>query len=249
MTYYKYNLILLGLFITSINITIADERLHDAALYAVKISNNQLVDALLQAGLDVNEALDENGWTLLHYAVILNKRHVAENIISNGANFDVIDNHSKRPIDYAFEYKNTKMCELLAKFDEDEKLIDDFPEEMITTLISDIPLYEDLYFVELNSKEPSDQMLTLLMNYIQNVKRSSDSYRMTEKEYDESQNKGSLYKDKATGQFGHYITIKLNRIQPNKYKWDLLISSGVTGSDSSGLMVKKYGYWIKIEEW
>ena len=73
-----------------------DISIHDAAA----LGNNEAVKQHLSAGMDVN-AIDESGWTPLHWAASKVHNKTAKMLIKAGADVNVVNKDGLSPLDYA----------------------------------------------------------------------------------------------------------------------------------------------------
>jgi ankyrin repeat protein len=135
--------------------------LSNAASWAVTRSNEVLLRALLQAGLQISEPIDDTGFTILHQATCANNEGLVKFIVDNGAKLDVRDMLGRRPIDYAYEDGRTNICLLLAQNVVQCDSIAGFPVAMLEEAFKTIPLTNRVW-VLFNNKEPSDEMLKWL---------------------------------------------------------------------------------------
>jgi ankyrin repeat protein len=81
---------------------------------AAQVGDVNKVTAYLDEGKDIN-AMNENGRTALHIAVINDQKDIVELLINRGANINAGDNHHITPIDLVTRRNNKEMIQLFAK--------------------------------------------------------------------------------------------------------------------------------------
>ena len=223
--------------------------LASAAQHAVASGNTDLLSALLKAGLQINEPIDENGHTALHWSAVYNKLRSARFLMKNGADPHARNKHGNRPIDEAFNDNQLEMCKTLAVGTDDDYIIDDIiPNEAVETLLAGWSKETNLVFVAINQKDPGNDIDGWLDYKWSNWKPYSDAIELTENAfYDEKA--PSMHKSKSTGKYGKLISINFKKISKDKYEYQFSRHTGsLAASGSRGIILRKYGYWIIIEE-
>jgi hypothetical protein len=217
--------------------------LQKAAEWAVTNSNIELLRALLQAGVQIDEPVDNMGWTMLHFAAIHNQPRVVRFLLDNGAETDVRGKYGDRPIDLAFNQGQTNVCQLLEKPARNEELVCDIPESVLLEIIS--PGEEDDAmppFVSLNGTNAPAAMIEWLRGYLSDVRPASQA-----KLIEDPQTKLAYVEDKETRELGRLFDIVIKKTTDG-YDWSVRSFTGsVAGWGQSGKLIKRYGCWFKIE--
>ena len=81
---------------------------------AIEYGRTDVAELLLNKGVDVNY-INNDGKSLISYAVICGQIKSVLLLIENGADINAKDNLNKTPLDYANDYRRTKIAELLRK--------------------------------------------------------------------------------------------------------------------------------------
>jgi len=94
------------------------------------------VRALLRDGFPINHMVDEeDGWTLLHYAVSHENDKLIRFLLKEGASRTICSKYGARPIDIAYEHTKTNVCMILAlSSPPPDVLVDGVPEYIIEKL-------------------------------------------------------------------------------------------------------------------
>jgi len=115
----------------------ADDMLKNALHHAAKrpvqaegasSQQAQIAKLLLQSGLDA-EARDRNGCTALMFAAASGNEEVAKTLISGGANADAENNSGQTAYDYACQFNQDALIDLLAPIEVEEEEGEDCAEE------------------------------------------------------------------------------------------------------------------------
>ena len=226
----------------------AHKALAEAAQHAVAKGNTDLLSALLKAGLQIDEPIDEEGYTLLHWSTAYNELRSAHFLMQNGADPHVRNNHGDRPIDKAYDDNQLEMCKALAVGTEEDYMLDEIiPNSAVEELLADIPTETNLVFVVINQSDPSEVMDGWIDYKWSNWRPYSDATTLTQQQfYDE--NAPSMHKCKSTGQYGKMIHIDTKRISKDKYEYHYRWHTGpLGGGGATGIIIRKYGYWIKVK--
>ena len=114
---------------------------------AVIFADKETVDHLsdVQKGACIDNSLDENQYTALHYAAINDDTEIATNLISNGADVNAQNKDFYTPLHFAIQKGNTEVVSLLLARDD----ID------VNTQNKD--LYTPLHFARLGGFKQSPQ--------------------------------------------------------------------------------------------
>jgi hypothetical protein len=224
--------------------TDAHEELKAAAEFAISSGNADLLTALFKAGLQIDEPLDDDTeWTALHVAVVHNQIALARLLRDNGAWLDSRDKYGKRPIDHAFAYKQTQMCEILAKGDQHERLISGIPVGALDEILATSQLDTNLVFISFNQADPADDLMKRLAMIWPYGKPISSAIAVPEEERPHDVH--STLKDKTSGEFGHMIILNVERQADAQYEWSLGWYAGsLAAGSTTGVVERRYGYWI-----
>ena len=217
--------------------------LRETASWAVRNSNVELLRALLQAGVQIDEPVDdeENGYTLLHLAAIYNKPRIAQFLFDNGAWREVRDKSGARPIDIAFQGGYTNVCQILEKPSEKEEMVGDFPEEVLRQVLR-LEVSKEPTFVTFNGTNAPAVFVEWVGRSWKDVRPASQSELSegTEKETGHIQ-------DRKTKEPGRDIYISIKKTEDG-YEWAVTSYHGpLAAHQVSGKMIKRYGYWIRTE--
>jgi len=234
-------------------------RLSEAAEFAVERENVELLRALLQAGVQINEPVNtfvSENRTLLHCAVMLNTPRSVQFLLDNGANLslDARDKNGQRPIDYALEKENTTMCQLLTKPDnKDESYweICGFPIEVLEEVINPWAylrgnMAREPLFVSFNGTNAPTEFIEWFGKYFPDLRPYTQA-ELSEEERDEN---GRLIKtghirDKDTKEKGYIFSIRIEKINDG-YEHAKSMYGGPLNANpgGSGKLIRKYGYWV-----
>lgn len=227
---------------TTAQTTDAHNQLKTAAEYAVSTGNTELLSALLKAGLQLDEPLDDDsGMTALHVAVVHNQTRVARVLLDNGASRDARDNFSMRPIDHAFSNEQTTMCDILAKGDEGEPEIGGVPEGVLEEVLRDAGGGTNLVFLAFNEADPPVDLMRRLLKTWPKAKPISAAVVLSPQDY-AAGNFPSTLKEKVSGEFGMRVIINIRKKAERQYDWKWGWYSGPLAAGwSSGTVVKKFG--------
>ncbi|MCF6312997.1 MAG: ankyrin repeat domain-containing protein [Verrucomicrobiales bacterium] len=222
-------------------------KLCQAATLAVGDGNIKLLEALLQAGLQIDEALDfDTKWTALHYASLYNKPGIAKLLIANGADRGVKSRYGDRPIDMAFQKKYWDVCDVMKKPIAKEKLVGEFPEGLLKSLdIFSVSSAKAIQFLSVNKNDPSKEMMTFCRRNWPNVRRGSRAIEASDEEVKVAKS-NSAYYDPKTKEFGLVVELMIKMTGKKSYEWSQRQATGpfLSGGGVSGVAVKRYGYWI-----
>ncbi len=221
----------------------------EAASWAIAGGNTRLLEALIHAGLLLNEPLDwESGWIALHYAALHNQPRVVKMLLEHGADLEVKTRHGERPIDVAMEKEGGEVCELLRKPSEKERLIGGYPEKLIEVVFpsADSPLDQEVKFLSLNGLDPPDDLLKHFRQKWPNVRPRSHVEEVGAGESPSTALKTS-YRDARTKDHGVIVELVLVEEGEGIYDWSCRRASGpaLAGGGVKGKASKKYGYWMK----
>lgn len=240
-------LILISLFVSVSLAEPSDNHtaLKGAAEWAVYYSNVELLRALLQAGVQIDEPVVDTDpeWTMLHLAALHNKPRVVQFLLDNGALPDIRNKGGDRPIDLAFDNGYTNVCLLLAMPEpaQKERLICDIPESVLEAVLQ-LEYSEEPTFVSLNGTNAPAVMVEWLGRYWKDVRPSSRA-ELTE---DTGIMTGHI-QDKVTKDAGRLFDIVIKKTDGG-YDWALRSYHGpLAGWGQSGNLIRKYGYWLRVE--
>jgi len=249
---------MMAMFVTAIKLVAEPTDAHDAlkraAWFAVSSGNSELLLALLKAGLQIDEPIDFDEsdtapqWTALHYSVVHEQPRIARVLVDNRAFLDVRDRFRLRPIDIAYENKQTQICKILSKGTQKESLLAGCPlgvwEEYFFKI--EDSKSTNLVFVSVNGEDPPSELSERLRRLWPNVRPVSNATVLSLEEY-EAKRPPSAVQDKATGTYGNLINIILAKKSETEYEWGFKRYSGPLDANCSwGTMVRKYGYWIMV---
>lgn len=222
----------------------SDDHLHlsDAATWAVSTSNTELLKALLQAGVQINEPVEkEAGWTLLHFAASSGTERVVRFLLDNGADPSVRNNAGLRPIDLAYQHSRTNICQALTNTRASEFAIDGFPQGVLETVFRSEQ--NSPVLVSVNRKDPSAELLKWLRRSWPNAVPGSKGELATdttsgEKHYRNIETKGKMAS----------CVVTIERLNEREYSWFTSFRSGsLSGWHDEGKIRQEYGYWVMTE--
>jgi len=218
--------------------------LKGAAEWAVLNSNVELLRALLQAGVQIDEPVESNDivdWTMLHYAALHNKPRVVQFLLDNGASLNIRSKGGDRPIDMAFDQSCTNVCRLLEKPTEKEELIGDIPEAVLDEVLR-LEYSKEPTFVSFNGTNASVVLVEWLGRYWKDIRPASQA-ELTE----ETEGKTGHIQDKGTHDSGRLFDIVIKKAGDG-YDWAVRSYHGPLAAwGQSGKMIKRYGYWLRTE--
>lgn len=220
------------------------DALKEAAKWAVYNSNVELLRALLQAGVQIDEPVESSDivdWTMLHYAALYNKPRVVQFLLDNGAIMDIHCKNGDRPIDIAFEEGYTNVCELLVKPAGNEKLIGDIPETVFDEVLR-LDYSEEPTFVSLNGTNTPVVVVEWLGRYWKDIRPASQA-QLTEGTGIET---GHI-QDKKSHDAGRSVDIEIKKTKDG-FDWAVRSYRGpLSAWGQSGKLIKRYGYWLRAE--
>ena len=222
----------------------SDDHVHlaGAATWALTTSNVDLLKALLQAGLQINEPLeDELGWTLLHYAAGSGTERVVRFLVDNGAEPSCRDHGGKRPIDIAYHARRTNICEILSETRKTSYVVDGFPGEVLEWVFR--PNRLDAVHVSVNGTDPSGE----LMEWIRGVWPNAAPGSKGEFVEDEASGEKS-YRDIESKEKMAKCDVTMEMVGEREYSWSISYRTGpLAGFFDVGRSREEYGYWLVTE--
>ena len=111
-----------------INILANSSTIFDALLKLITINDTKLFIELYQQKIKqitINH-IDQNGNTLLIYAVKSNAEDITKFLLDSGANTNIENVYHNTALHYAFSYKNYKVADLLTNYGAKENIINKF---------------------------------------------------------------------------------------------------------------------------
>lgn len=213
-----------------------------ASAWAVTTSNTELMKALLQAGLQINEPVaNDSGLSLLHLAVMSGNERMVRFVVDNGAILDIRSKTGSRPIDIAYEEGLTNICQLLTYNVEDKRSVDEFPAAMLENAFTCEPITNSV-LVSVNGKKPTDNMLNWLRTKrgwthalaCSEPRKATEQIRDAQSRADPNRNI-SVY----------YYSMEIKKVTENEYlcRWGLDLGQ-LSGGWGESALVKKFGYWL-----
>ena len=224
----------------------SDDHVHlaSAAEWAVTTSNVKLLEALLQAGVQINEPVEDIlDWTLLHHAAGSGTERVVQFLVDNGACPDCPDQAGTRPIDLAYQGNRTNICNILANTRPEPPPIDGFPEGLLERVFlfhRDNPV-----LVSVNGKDPSDKLLDWLQRnaILSNALPDSKGELLEDGESGEK-----FYQNIESKERMARCVVTIKKLDVQEYSWTVLYYEGpLAGFFENGKARNQYGYWIKTE--
>lgn len=230
-------------------------QLCEAAMFGISEGNVNLIEALLQAGLMINEPLDwDTRWTSLHYAALGNQPDMVQVLLDNGASRDSRGKYGQRPIDYALDDGATAVCELLRKPEQNEKTLGDFSRPLVDEVLG-LPSWEirseEVAFFTINGQDPDLKWLKYLRRRWPNARTRS---RAEELSWEAAKKAGgdSCYRDRDTGEFGQVMELSIESDEEAEdgattFDYSLRQATGpaLAGGGTGGKVTFRYGYWVK----
>lgn len=219
----------------------------EVAVWTIYGENTKLLEALLQAGLKVNAPLTiDNGWTALHYAAMSNCPRSAKVLLENGAWIESRGRgeSGRRPIDYAYEDGHTEMCEILRKPAEKDTMIATYPRDLLEEVFR--PKHtNEVRFLSINGKDPSNELLTYFRGYWPNVRPRSRAVEIDPRTIQKNQPQPkTMYCDQKTKDYGIVVSLSLTSDDETTYSWSHMEGGYPWGGAIGGKVSKAYGYWI-----
>lgn len=217
----------------------AHVQLASAAKWAVAASRIELLKSLLQAGVQINEPIDEDvGWTLLHFAAGVGSERMVCFLVDNGADLFSHDPSGIRPIDIAFQQGRTNICQALANTLPHASSIDGFPRGVLERIFCS--QQKDPVFVSVNGKDPSDELMKWLRDIWPNASLGSKGEQATDSVAKEKKNQKSEIEEKMA-----ICIVTIKRLSEKEYSWFLSFKSSLHSSwTDEGKVREEYGYWV-----
>lgn len=218
--------------------------LSEAANWTVTTSNTELLQALLKAGLQINEPIDQDGlgWTLLHFAAVLGNERYVQFLLDQGADASKRDVGGVRPIDIAFEHGMTNICRQLTNPKPEAPLIDGLPEEVLERVF-DFGR-SNAVLVSINDKDPSEALLKWLRGRWPNGDVGSKAEKVANPDF-----WGARYRNAQTHEQVATFTATIEKLNEQEYAWRAFYYVGpLSGWFEKGRIQKHYGYWIVVED-
>jgi len=226
--------------------------LASAAEWAVITTNTVLLKALLDAGVQVNEHLDDNGSMLLKTAVILKNDRMVDFLLEKGADPELRDVLGSRMIDIAFEDGSTNICSLLGKAAKrNDKTADGMPCSMLEEVFRTVSL-TNVVFVEVNRRPPSPSMLSFIRSAVFPNAQAMPEY-LRKQYFNHDDNPIVLQEgEKAAAIFD----VEIKKVTDDEYDvWTITFHSlprTIAGELMEAIPIhyrvfKKYEYWVLYE--
>lgn len=236
-----------ALVLTAVGGSSDDHRaLSSTACWAVGRDNVDLLRALLQAGVQINEPVcagqdDDTGRTLLHLAAAQNRLRVIEFLRDNGASLSVRDRAGDRPIDLAYRDNYTNACDVLSQPDMAETLVGEVPEDVLKEVIRIAPRQEVTFLTFNGADAPKELMDWFRKTGWPKIRSGSESELSDAADGQEGQ-----IRDRKTKETGLLLKIAVKKTKTG-YDWGVVLCESPWSSDiQSGGLIKRYGYWIRV---
>jgi hypothetical protein len=220
--------------------------LSEAAEWSLTTSDTELLQALLKAGLQINEPVDGSfgqdalGWTLLHFAAGLGNERYIQFLLDHGADVSKRDRNGTRPIDIAFEKGMTNVCQQLENPKPETTLIDGFPEEILEGFFRFART--NAVLVCINGKDPSETLLKWIRCRWPNADVASKGEKMTNPEP-----WGEQYQNAQTQEKVATFTVAIDKITEQEYTWHAFYyETPLSGWFENGKFLWKYGCWLVV---
>ena len=218
--------------------------LSGAAEWSLTTSDTELLQALLKAGLQINEPVDNSygpeafGWTLLHFAAGLGNERYIQFLLDHGADVSKRDRFGARPINLAFEKGMTNVCEQLANPKPSTTLIDGFPEEILEEFFRSSRTNAILVWI--NGKDPSETLLKRIRCRWPNADVGSKCERVANPEPWREPYQNAQTKEKVAT-----FTVTIDKLNEHEYTWHAFYyETPLSGWFENGKFLWKYGYWL-----
>jgi len=220
--------------------------LQKTASWAVAQPNVELLRALLQAGVQIDEPVEPDmGLTLLHLAAMYNRPMALQFLLDNGALKQMRAETGDRPIDLAFSEGQTNVCQLLAKQAEKERMVGEFPKAVLDEILR-FEYSEEPTFVSINGTNAPPVIAKWLGRIWKDVRPASQAELSKG-----TQKKTGHIQDIETKEPGRRFDIMIKKTKDG-YDWTVRSYHGpLAGYGQSGKLIKRYGYWIRtgVEGW
>lgn len=234
-----------------------NEVLGEAASFAISSNNQNLMAALMQAGLKINDPIridvETDKWELpLAIAVHDEQPAMAAFLVSNGADPDVRDRYDHRLIDYAVQKGLTDFYEILRIADKLDWEYDGYPQDMFVTMLKLNRKYEsngNPVFLSLNGEDPPAELFAYLKSKIPHYRLRSTARTLSVEEYGPHKTP-TQFQENSSGEYGTIQEITLEPTDDERtYLFRVLNapSEGLSGGGYGGLITKRYGYWVVLD--
>ena len=157
--------------------------------------------------------------------------------------------YGKRAIDYAFEDGQTEMCEVLRKPDQNEDMIEGYPEGLLDELFhTPASKNDEVRFLSFNGNDPGEKLLKYFRGFWPNVRSRSQAEEIDRQAQPKGEAKTS-YRDIKTKDYGIIVELTLKSTGDTSFDWKQRVATGpsLAGGGTEGKASKKFGYWLKQE--
>ena len=220
--------------------------LSEAAEWSLTTADTELLQALLKAGLQINEPIDVSigqdalGWTLLHFAAGRGDERYIQFLLDHGADVSKRDRDGTRPIDIAFEKGMTNICQQLANPKPATTLIDGFPQEILEVFFRFSRT--NAVLVCINGKDPSETLMKWIRCRWPNADIGSKGEKLANPEP-----WGERYQNAQTKEKVAMFTVTIDKLNEQEYTWRAFYYQGpLSGWFENGKFLWEYGYWFVV---
>lgn len=102
---------------TGANLNYSHDKIGAVIHFSSTVDNPQLLNEILNAGVDPNLIKKSDGYTPLHFAVANNCRQNVKLLMSRGADPTIKNNFSQNPVDFAIDMNDQEMLRLLNEYE------------------------------------------------------------------------------------------------------------------------------------
>jgi hypothetical protein len=214
--------------------------LSEAGLYAVSTGNAELLSALLKAGLQVNEVLQNEpiGQTLLSHAAGIGDARMVRFLLKHGASRHVRDGNHAYPVSCALATGQLEICEMLKLPDLPDQIADGVPIGLFDELLVRGPSTTNVVFVMVNGGDPSSNVLAVLRGRWPRAVPISSGEVLPGSQ-------GPVSRARETKELGIFVGIKVGRREGQTYWWTIDVAEGPGEFyRQQGVGGKRYGTWL-----
>jgi len=217
--------------------------LAETAEWAIGRGNISLLEALLQAGLQIDEPLEDAlEYGCLHFAALYNKPRVVDFLLDNGADASVRATSGDRPIDLAIQYAHRSVCTLLTQPEKEVSRVAGVPKSALEE-IARLPKYDGIVFASLNGQDAPADLVKWLQQAWKDVRPGSHA-EMSDSEAD---GETGQIRDQQSLEPGAKYSLNISETDTG-FEWRVIfLQAPLAGFRQEGRLREEYGYWIRSD--